>query len=268
MFEDELERHDRLAANLQRALVVDPHPPAARAVAELLQELTGCQIWTARDEALALPLAGQITPHLILAARRPQFDGAALIRTLRRSDAACRQAPAIVYGPDATAAALVASRDAGAHEFVRLPVTRSALGRHLESAVLRPREWVEGISYVGPDRRRFNCGDYDGALRRRIEHAATREEARIVQAIRIVRAALAAMESDPQQALRAMRAQAETLRAIAETRDEPALRTQAEALTRKLATASPRHLRVARIEPLVAPLLAYAPNDLLARKAA
>ena len=76
------------------------------------------------------------------------------------------------------------------------------------------------------------------------------------------------MDSNPRQALRAMRAQAETLRAIAEAHGELALRTCAEALGRKLARASPKHLRLARIEPLVTPLLDYASAGAATRKAA
>jgi CheY-like chemotaxis protein len=268
MLGEERELHRRLATRLQRALVVDPKAPAALAMSELLHELAGCQIWTAPDAARGSDLAQHIAPHLILAARRSDFDGPDFLRRLRRSDFDCRQAPAIIYSPEATAAALVAARDAGAQELLRLPVTRGELGRRLESAILRQRDWVEGVGYVGPDRRRFNCGDYGDALRRRVEHAVTPEAARIDQAIRIVRDALAAMDTDPHQALRALRAQAETLQAIAEAHGEPTLRTRAEALGRKLARASPRHLRLARIEPLVAPLLDYASSSVVARKAA
>jgi CheY-like chemotaxis protein len=263
---EERELHQRLAARLQRALVVDPQAPAALAMSELLRALAGCQIWTAPDAGRGLELSEHIAPHLVLAARRPDFDGPEFLKRLRRSDFDSRQAPAIIYSPEATAAALLAARDAGAQEFLRLPVTRGELGRRLESAIVRPREWVEGVGYVGPDRRRFNCGDYSAVLRRRVEHATTSEAARIDQAIRIVRDALAEMDRDPHQALRAMRAQADVLRALAETHGE--LRIRAEALGRRLARASPRHLRVARIEPLVTPLLTYASSGAAARKAA
>ena len=261
------ELQQRFGARVQRALIVDPDRAAPRLVSLLLRDLAGCQIWTAPDAARGLQLAEHIAPHLVATARRQDFDGPAFVRRLRRSDFGCRQAPAIVYTPEPTAAALLAARDAGAEELLRLPLTADDLGRRLEAAVLRPRAWVEGVAYVGPDRRRFNSGDYDGALRRRVDHAETPEAARIVQAIRIVREALAAIDADPEQALRAMRAQTETLKTIAEAHGELTLQTQAERLGSKLAATSPRRLRMARLEPLVAPLLAYAPTGAL-RKAA
>jgi hypothetical protein len=74
---------------------------------------------------------------------------------------------------------------------------------------------VEGVGYVGPDRRRFNSGDYAGPLKRRTDGSETPHQQKINQALKIIRAAVAASESDPQQAMRAMLAQATTLQSIA-----------------------------------------------------
>src|SRR5208283_5007257 len=124
----------------------------------------------------------------------------------------CRRAPVIMFSAEATAAAIIGARDAGVHEFLRKPFTIKDLMRRLEAVAMRPRDWVEGIGYVGPDRRRFNSGDYSGPLKRRVDHAVTPDEARLVQALKILKAATAAIESDPRQALRSMLAQAEDLR--------------------------------------------------------
>ena len=38
---------------------------------------------------------------------------------------------------------------------MRKPFTIGDLERRLEAVTLKPRDWVEAVQYVGPDRRRF-----------------------------------------------------------------------------------------------------------------
>ena len=106
------------------------------------------------------------------------LDGLNLVRTLRRSTLSCRQAPVIVVTTEATAAAIVASRNAGGHEFLRKPFTTKDLVRRLEAVCLRSRDWIEAINYIGPDRRRFNSGDYQGPRKRQSDHPAMADAAR------------------------------------------------------------------------------------------
>jgi len=77
---------------------------------------------------------------------------------------------------------------------------------------LRQRDWVEAVDYVGPDRRRFNSGDYTGALKRRSDTRATPDSEKLAQALKILRSAIAAVDSDPKQAMRSMQAQVVDLR--------------------------------------------------------
>ena len=66
------------------------------------------------------------------------------------------------------------------------------------------------MQYVGPDRRRFNSGDYTGSLKRKSDLEVT-DQSRIDQALRIIKSSLLAIGADPAQALRSLRAQAEIL---------------------------------------------------------
>ncbi len=91
---------------------------------------------------------------------------------LRRSTLDCRQAPIIVLSAEATAAAIKAARDAGAHEFLCKPFTAGALFKRVENVILKPRPWIEAKMYVGPDRRRFNSGEFEGDKKRRADAAA------------------------------------------------------------------------------------------------
>ena len=70
---------------------------------------------------------------------------------------------------DATAAQILGARDAGVHEFMRRPYTMGDLQKRLEAVSGRPRDWIEAIHYVGPDRRRFNSADYKGPTKRRTD---------------------------------------------------------------------------------------------------
>jgi len=206
---------------LRRMLIVDPETASARALGELLRRPGGPEIWAAPDAAKAFKLAGKVDPDLIfceLAAGK--LDGAAFTRALRRSDLACRRAPVVLVAAEPSAQAVLAARDAGAHEFLRRPILAKDLARRLEAATVHPRDWVEAMDYVGPDRRRFNSADYPGPLKRLADESVAPHAVRVGEGLKIVRAALAGLGRDPAQARRALKAQAAMLGAVgAETAD-------------------------------------------------
>ena len=203
-------------------MIVDPETARARALGELLRLAGRPEIWNAPSEPKAFQLAAKITPDLIVCELAAgTLDGAAFTRNLRRSDLACRRAPVILTAAEPTAQAVLAGRDAGAHEFLRRPIVARELARRLEAATVHPREWVEAMDYVGPDRRRFNTADYPGPMKRLADETAAPHGVRVAEALKIVRSALAAVDGDPGQARRALLAQCELLIAAAdETSDE------------------------------------------------
>jgi CheY-like chemotaxis protein len=253
--------HQRISAIMQRVLIVDPHPASAKLLGELLRDIGACQIWTAPDIPRGLALAATVEPHVVFVDQSADLDGAAFARAFRRGELACRKAPIILFCGQATATMIINARDAGVHEFLRKPFTIKDLLRRLEAVSVRPRDWVEGVRYVGPDRRRFNSGDYSGPLKRRVDHAVTPDEARVEQSLKILKAALAAIEVDPRQAMRAMLAQVEALRASGRAAIDPALRAAVTGLGRRLYELGPQNLRFADLEPLVRPLLDLLPAD-------
>ncbi|MDB5437255.1 MAG: response regulator [Phenylobacterium sp.] len=203
----------RMGPMLQRVLIVDPQPAAARLLSELMRDIARSQICIAETRQKAMRLAEGFDPQIIFADLGPApVDGVALTRELRRSTLACRYAPVIMVTGQATAGGILAARDAGVHEFLRRPFTLKDLLRRLEAVTLRQRDWVEAVGYVGPDRRRFNSGDYSGALKRRSDTRATPDSERLAQAVKILRSAIAAIGSDPSQAMRSMQAQVTDLR--------------------------------------------------------
>ncbi|HTX50715.1 MAG TPA: response regulator [Caulobacteraceae bacterium] len=246
----------RVAAAMERVLIIDAQPAATRLLSGLLRDISPCQIWSTANVYGALGLAERVDPRIVFVTKSESVDGGALARQLRRSDLPCRRAPLIMIGAEATAATIIGARDAGVHEFLRKPFTRGELVKRLEAVAVRPRDWIEGIGYIGPDRRRFNSAAYSGALRRRMDHAVTPDEGRIEQALKILKIALDVIGEDPRQALRAMRAQASDLAQLAASRQDGDLAASAIALNVTLAAATPRTLRRAEIEPPAAPLLA------------
>ena len=213
MFNADAKIINRMAPMLQRVMVVDPQPAGARLIGELMRDIARSQIWVAETNEKAIRLASSFDPHIIFAEMGPTpVDGIAFTRELRRSHLAARYAPVIIITGQATAAGILAARDGGVHEFLRKPFTMKDLLRRLEAVTLRQRDWVEAVDYIGPDRRRFNSGDYQGSLKRRSDSRETPDSERMAQALKILRSAINAIASDPGQAMRSMQAQVTDLR--------------------------------------------------------
>ncbi|RAK56150.1 response regulator [Phenylobacterium soli] len=252
-----------MAPMLQRVLIADPHTANARMVGELIRSMVRCQVWAAPTTDKALKLAGSVEPDIIFVEMSAgEMDGVAFTRKLRRSRLSCRQAPVIMMCGEATAAKILAARDCGVHEFLRKPFTVKDLVRRLEAVTLRPRDWVEAVDYVGPDRRRFNSGDYKGPLKRRSDAPATPDAARVSQALKIVRSAIASVDKDPAQALRALQTQATDLQKAGVKAGDMKLTTTAVDFNRYLAEVEKAGgFDKAELAKKAAPLLAYLPKD-------
>lgn len=249
---------------LRRVLIIDPQPISAQALGAMLAMFGRPEIWTAPSQAKALTLAAKVDPEVIFCALAAEkLDGVAFTRALRRSDRACRKAPVVLVSVQADAAATLAARDAGAHEVLRRPFTHKELGRRLEAVLQHPRGWIEAVDYVGPDRRRFNSAEFEGPLRRQADLPPP-QGVRVGEALKIVRAALAAMDHDPAQALRALRAQAAELEAVATEAADQRLASAASPLQRYLAETTGAATNVAELRARAEALMTYAGRALRA----
>jgi CheY-like chemotaxis protein len=207
----------QMAPRLQRVLIVDPQPQAVQLLGELLRSIARSQVWSAPGPEKAMALAQVHNPQIIFTEfSGGGLNGLALAKAIRRSELACRQVPIVMVTGEATAAAIVGARDAGIHEFLRKPYTVKDLARRLEAVTLKSRDWVEAVGYIGPDRRRFNSGVYAGPRKRRSDGARKTPDAeRVLQALKIVRSAVQALDSDWTQARRALLTQAADLKKAA-----------------------------------------------------
>jgi DNA-binding response OmpR family regulator len=158
----------RVGLAIQRVLVVDPTPAAARMLSDLVKEMGARQVVTASRTDAALNICPDLDPQLVLLEfAGPELDGLEFTRSLRRSHMAARMAPVIMVTAEATAGSIIAARNSGVHEFLRKPYTAGDLYRRVENVALKSRPWIEAVMYVGPDRRRFNSGEFAGSKKRR-----------------------------------------------------------------------------------------------------
>ena len=209
----------KLEPVVKRVLIVDPNPHAARLLTDIMKGLGARDIVVQLEEKRALKAAEELEPGIVFTERTGDgLDGESLARALRRSHMNCRRAPIIMVTAEATARTILGARDSGVHEFLRKPFTSADLFKRVENVALKPRDWVEAVGYVGPDRRRFNSGEFSGPRKRKADRSATGAAGNVAakdQAMRILGAALDQFDSDPMQAVRAIREQAATLKMLA-----------------------------------------------------
>jgi len=253
----------KYARHLERVLLIEAHAASARLLHELLKDLGAKHIRIEGTTKGAMNAAREDDPQIILTEFAGDgLDGLDLTRQLRRSDLKCREVPIIVVTAEATAASILGSRDAGVHEFLRKPYNLKDLVRRLDAVILNSRDWVEAVRYIGPDRRRFNSADYQGPRKRKSDQQATPSVARISQAMRILRSAVSAIESDPRQALRAMQAQAVDLISMAGLTKDDKLAGAALRLSKTLdAQVKAGQLSRAEIEAACVGLWPWLPAD-------
>jgi CheY-like chemotaxis protein len=229
----------RLARQVERVLIVDPNVNSARLLGDIMKDLGSISVALCAAVPEALMLVKDNLPQIIFVEYAAMnFDGLALVRTIRRSELLSRQVPIVVTTAEATAQSIKASRDAGVHEFLRKPFTIKDLYRRVEAVTLKSRDWIEAVGYVGPDRRRFNSGDYSGKLRRENDQPSASPRARIGQALKIIKSAVEALESDPFQAARSLQAQASDLQVLGMEIQDFKLAQAAGALHQYLALAA------------------------------
>jgi CheY-like chemotaxis protein len=251
VFDGNIRTLQRIAAKMQRVLIVDPNNAAVRLLADQLRHVGNVQIFSAATIEAAWGMTRTVDPMLIFVEHASVgCDGLALARKIRRSDLACRENPIIMCTAEATAEAIFGARDAGIHEFMRKPFTIKDLERRLEAVALKPRDWVEAVQYVGPDRRRFNSAEYKGPRKRKADAAGT-PAARLSQALRIVKSAAQALDTDPAQARRALTAQAQELKKVGEAVKDQRLTDAANALEACTTGGMARNELVARIDALM-----------------
>ncbi|MEM9963980.1 MAG: response regulator [Asticcacaulis sp.] len=203
---------NKLRPHLKHVLLLEPNVGYARMLMDMLRAMGAQEVLHFKNENEALDKAHMDAFTLVFCAHQPPLAHAAnFTRNLRRSEAPSRKAPVIMMlTEDYIGPFLREARDAGADEFMKKPVTWADFLKRVEHVAFKSRPWIEAVGYVGPDRRRFNSGEYAGE-RKRSSDKVNDELQPIEQAVRILRAAHNQYESNPLQARKAMMAQLEVL---------------------------------------------------------
>jgi len=205
----------RVFQRMQRVLIIDSQAASARLLAEAIRAGGPTEIVMVADTQRGMAAVRAMDPQLVFVEHPSTgVDGYAFTKALRRGDTDTRKAPVVMVTAEATAASIISARDSGVHEFLRKPFTMKDLERRLEAVFLRPRDWIEGLGYVGPDRRRFNSADYAGPRKRRVDARQNEAQGKLQQALQIVRSAAAGFAGDPKQARRALDAQVMALKPL------------------------------------------------------
>ncbi|MEK9967811.1 MAG: response regulator [Ferrovibrio sp.] len=99
-------------------------------------------------------------------------DGLSLISRLRRDpESPAPFLPAIIVTGTVTRDRIRQALDAGVNEVLTLPLAPKAVESRLREMVERPRKFIRGGAYFGPDRRRQVKADFAGPFRREEDRA-------------------------------------------------------------------------------------------------
>ena len=149
-------------------LVCDDNPHTRRLVSEVLAGAGFEKVQFATSGAELLTLTIEFQPRIVITSSRvPALSGLEFTRIIRGGYGSVNRALSIIVMTDTpTQKFLDASRAAGVDEMLVRPFNGAALLARVEAVLLRPRRFVESITYVGPCRRRRMLDEYAGPLRR------------------------------------------------------------------------------------------------------
>jgi|CXWL01.1.fsa_nt_gi CheY-like chemotaxis protein len=154
------------------AIVADDQQSSREIVAEILKATGMRDIRHACDGGQAYQLICARAPDLLILDLEMPYDGVKTLGQIRSGAASPdRQLPVVMMTAYATPARIAAMRDAGATEIVSKPLTFAKLLARIQAVLLNPRPFIDGPTYVGPDRRRGRVGHYAGPLRRAADGA-------------------------------------------------------------------------------------------------
>ncbi|WP_404402312.1 response regulator [Pelagibacterium halotolerans] len=149
-----------------RVLVAVPHKALASVIAGLLRGIGVKWISETHDSAFtARLLSERAFDAVVLDNDIGPEGGIKLTRHLRITNGPNKTVPVIMISSGADRRHIESARDAGIHEFLRLPISAEVLRVRLAAATANPRAFVSAPEYAGPDRRRRRNA-YRGAERR------------------------------------------------------------------------------------------------------
>jgi two-component system chemotaxis response regulator CheY len=152
-----------------RFLIVDDNVHMLNIVKTILRGFGAVHVFEAKETQEALNrLKHDAIDIVVLDYLMGDEDGVAFLHKLRHeTDSPAPYVPVIMLTAHSEKTRVEAARDAGVTEFCTKPVTAAEMIRKVAAVIDRPRHFVRGDSYFGPDRRRRDDPAYKGPERRK-----------------------------------------------------------------------------------------------------
>lgn len=157
-----------MRAKTNTVLVADATPHTRRMVADVLRGVGFQNIVNCRDGRELLERTEEYAPRIVITTSRlPEISGLEFTRAIRAGFRGVPRNTSIIAMTDTpTRAFLEAARDSGVDEMLVRPFNAEAVLARIQAVLLRPRPFVDAVSYAGPCRRRKVLADYHGPRRR------------------------------------------------------------------------------------------------------
>ena len=148
-------------------LVVDDNPQFHRVFKEILRGVGVDEIRVALCVEAAVREICDAQPDIVFVDwSMGPVNGLDLVRLIRNAEEGLDSSiPIVMVTGYAEAHRVKAARDAGVTEFLVKPVSMQSVAARIDEILYRPRAFIRGLSYVGPDRRR-RVRDHGGLERR------------------------------------------------------------------------------------------------------
>ncbi len=149
-------------------LLIEDSRAMKKLLRDVLQNFGIGTLHTAADGQEALSRAAEHEPDIIIADWQMEpTDGLEFTRLVRRGEGGVNPfVPILMLTGHTERERVAAARDAGITEFLAKPVTPKSLYDRLVAIIERPRPFVRGPDFIGPDRRRRRSDGYAGYERR------------------------------------------------------------------------------------------------------
>lgn len=149
-------------------LLADDNPNMRAIVSAMLKSVGVGRVREVDDGSAALEaLKKRPADMAIVDFRMLPVDGVTFTQLIRTAeDSPNPYLPIIMMTGHSEKRRVTEARDAGVTEFVAKPVNAPALLARIEAVIMRPRAFIRGGDYFGPDRRRTQPDNYDGPFRR------------------------------------------------------------------------------------------------------
>lgn len=149
-------------------LVVEDTAPMRKLITSVLETLGVGRVYTAENGERGFEIFKRENPDIVIADWHMEpMSGIELTREIRSSTLSPnRMAPIVLVTGYSALNRVSEARDAGVTEFLIKPFSANDLAKRIAYVINKPRDYIDGRQYFGPDRRRRSTPDLKSPRRR------------------------------------------------------------------------------------------------------